>query len=234
MKSVEQVSAESRHRRGGCVLYGLAVIGAIALVALAVAAIALGGVLGGGDRSPRASQPPPAPAASPAPPADLAAGEAWLPDVTFSTARLLSDTLDLREVRVNGSGARAASDGTIRADRLDVDAVMTFDAVERQVGNGLQLAPAGNGLVRATQPMSILGRSVNVTADAVVRPDGDRIVIEPQHVQGAGPLDGLVGRMPGITRPVEGLPAGMRLTEVRVEDQGFRVHATGSNVTIQR
>lgn len=222
----------------------LAILGGLFVVVLVAGLVAflLLSRPGSGEVTPAAPSPATSTAApgttdaqNAAPPSDLASGEAWLPGVDLRSARLFSDGRDLRDVHVTGSGARVAKDGTITADRLELDAVVPFAAVEQEVGRGLRLAPAEDGMVAVRMPLGVLGRTIDLSAVARVTAEGDRIAVDPVRVVGGGDLvGGAVERLPAIRRPVPGLPAGMSLTRVAVTDAGFAVHATGENVTVQR
>lgn len=219
----------------------LAVIGAVALVAVLVGAVWAVFFFRGEGSEPPVVAPttaPVTPSAAPedpsaSPPGDLAGEDAWLPEIDLASERLVTQGLDLRDVRVQATGARTTADGAMRFAHLEVDGVVTYASVEQQVGDGLRLSPAGDGLVRAAMQVSVLGRTMEVSGDAQVRGEGDRIVIDLARVTGAGALDGAIERLPPISRPVPGLPPGMTLTGVEVIDEGFRVRATGDDVTIR-
>ena len=184
--------------------------------------------------APSASVPGASPAPSAGPPA---AGETVLSQVRFSSAQVLSRDADLRDVEATGEQVRAGESG-IRVGRLSVDATLPYAAAARQVSEGVTLAPAPDGRARLTKVASVLGRDVTISAVGTVRAEDGMLAIEPESIDLGGPgvLDSaasaLARSLATIRQPVQGLPPGTRLTEVRARDDGFRAHLEGSDVTL--
>ncbi|WP_141631180.1 LmeA family phospholipid-binding protein [Mobilicoccus pelagius] len=212
-----------------------AVLGVVFLALLLAGLVALVGLTRPLSGAPGSEVTAPSSPTAPAPPTDLAEGEAWISDADVASPRiLLGEGQDLRAVKAKIGGVRLAADGTIHLARLDLDGVVPFSVVEDEVGRGIRLAPAEDGLVRVTVPVGAFGRGLDVTALARVQADGERIAVTPVRVLGEGLLDGELPGLPAIRQPVPNLPPGMRLTDVAVETGGFRIRAVGDDVRLSR
>lgn len=218
----------------------LAVVGAIALVAVVAGGIGMFVATRPGEVATPTPTPTqsagdtPTPSAPATSPSDLQADDVWSPHLDLEAGQLVAQGVELRDVRAQGEGARTRDDGSMEFERLDVDAVVPFAVVEQQVGRGLRLSPASDGLVRATLPLSVFGRSFDVAADARVSPEGDRIAIEPVRVVDAGFLGDVLEQIPTIRQSIPNLPDGLKVTAIEVVEGGFRIDATGENVVVQR
>ena len=208
------------------------------LVALAVAAVLVVASLPVADAAPPAPAPA-TPSAPPAviPPAKVAKGETWLADADLSSSRVLTSDGPLTDVTAKGAGVRLTADG-LRAQRLDLDAVLPFATAARQIGQDVELYDAGNGRAGVRRTQTVLGRRVAVRATATVTAVEGQLVIVPESVD-LGAFDALdtalstaVRRLVTIRHTVTGLPAGVRLTGVKVEPDGFRAILTGSDVVL--
>lgn len=208
------------------------------LVALAVTAVLVVASLPVADAAP--STPAPAtPSAPPAvaAPASVAKGETWLADVDLSSSRALTSDGPLTDVTARGAGVRLTTDG-LRAQRLDLDAVFPFATVARQIGNNVELYDAGGGRVGVRRTETVLGRRLAVRATATVTAGNGQLVIVPASVDLGGPelLDSALStaarKLVTIRHTVTGLPTGVRLTGVKVEQDGFRATLTGSDVVL--
>ncbi|MDO5629601.1 MAG: LmeA family phospholipid-binding protein [Mobilicoccus sp.] len=181
--------------------------------------------------------PDPSPTDLPTTPPDLTGGETWLPDIDVRTAALRRDGVDLRDVHLVARGARLGSDGTIRAQEFEMEATVPFATVEAQVGGGIRLGPTEDGLVRATLPLTVFGRTLDLGVDAEVQAEGDRIAFRPVRTPGAptdgGALGGVFDRVGAIRQEVPDLPDGASVDHVEVLDEGFRVRASGQDVSLK-
>jgi len=203
------------------------------LVALAVAAVVVVGTLPVADPAPATSSPSPAPSGAPA---SVAEGETWLSDVDLSSSTVLTSDGPLTDVQATGAGVRLTADGP-RAQRLDLGAVLPFATAARQIGD-VELYAAGNGRAGVRRTASILGRDLSVRATGTVRAVDGQLVIEPESVDLGGPglvdtaLSAAARRFVTIRHTVTGLPAGMRLTGVSVQQNGFRATLSGTDVVL--
>jgi hypothetical protein len=174
---------------------------------------------------------------SPSAPATLAKGETWLGDVRLTSAQVVTGDGGLRHVTAAGSAVTLTSDG-LSAQRLDIDALLPFETAAAQIGGGVSLFSAPNGLAGLRRRVSVLGRDVEVRATGEVRAVDGQLVITPDTIDLDGPdwLDSaassLVRQLVTIRHTVEGVPKGMALTSVSVEPDGFRAHLRGADVTI--
>lgn len=202
------------------------------LVALAVAAVVVVATLPVADPAPATPSPSPAPGA----PTSVAEGETWLGDVDLSSSSVLTSDGPLTAVRATGAGVRLTADG-LRAQRLDIGAVLPFATAARQIGD-VELYAAGNGRAGVRRTASVLGREIAIRATGTVRAVDGQLVIEPESVDLGGPglvdsaLSAAASRFVTIRHTVTGLPAGMRLTGVSVQQNGFRATLAGTDVVL--
>jgi hypothetical protein len=203
------------------------------LVALAVAAVVVLWSLPVTDPAPADPSPPPSPSGAPS---SVAEGETWLGDVDLSSSSVLTSDGPLSDVRATGAGVRLTAEG-LRAQRLDIGAVLPFATAARQIGD-VELYAAGNGRAGVRRTASILGRDLAIRAIGTVRAVDGQLVIEPEAVDLGGPslvdtaLSAAARRFVTIRHTVTGLPAGVRLTGVSVEQDGFRATLAGSGVVL--
>ena len=171
------------------------------------------------------------------PPADLQPNETWLGDVNLTTSALVTPDGPLSDVHATASNVRAGSAG-LMVGTLALDATLPFDVAATQIGEGITLTDAGGGLVGIERSADILGRNVRIAATGRVRAEGGDLVIEPESVDLGGPavLDDLLGfaarKLVTIRHTIDGLPAGLRLTDVSVSAVGFAAHLDGTDVVL--
>lgn len=223
--------------RMGCVKQFL--LGAVSmLVALVLAVVALVWSVGSPGSNTDVTRPATASATpSPSAPTDLAKGETWLGDARLTSAHVVTGDGGLRDVTATGSAVTLTKDG-LRAERLDIDALLPFETAASQIGDGVTLYAAGGGLAGLRRRVSVLNREVEVRATGAVQAVDGQLVITPDTVDLDGPdwLDSaasaIVRRLVTIHHTVDGVPQGMALTSVSVEADGFRAHLRGENVAI--
>ncbi|GAA4708401.1 hypothetical protein GCM10025782_00240 [Pedococcus ginsenosidimutans] len=206
-------------------LVGLAVAAAIAVSSLPVVDPA------------QAAPPSPATPSAPGAPSSVAKGETWLADVDLSSSRVLTSDGPLTDVTATGAGVRLTSQG-LRAQRLDLEAVLPFATAAKQIGKDVQLYDAGGGRAGVRRIETVLGRRVAVRATGTVTAVNGQLVIVPETVDLGGPgvidsaLSTAARKLVTIRHTVTGLPAGVRLTAVKVEQGGFRTKLTGTDVVL--
>ncbi|MCA1782874.1 MAG: LmeA family phospholipid-binding protein [Dermatophilaceae bacterium] len=173
---------------------------------------------------------------SPASPPAVGPGETWLSDVELSSGDVRTTDGPLRDVTASGSGVRLTPDG-LRADRLDLVATLPFETTAEQIGDGIELYPDGE-LTGLRRTVEILGRQVPIEATGRVRAVDGQLVIEPETVD-LGSFEWLdrvasaaVRTFVTIRHTVTGIPDGMRLDDVEVHQDGFRVELSGTDVRI--
>lgn len=211
------------------------------LLLLVVTAAALWWVVtdpAGGDGQPATS--PPADSGRPPatePPADLAEDEVWLEELSVDAATLVTEDSMLRDVSAAGDGVRTSPDAVV-ADRLSVEATVPFDVVADEVGDGTAVGAAAGGQAVVVRTVEVLGRELRVTATGTVEAEAGRLVLEPSSIDIGGPdflsdaTAAVVRRLVTIEHDIEGLPDGLVLDDVDVQDDGFRAHLSGEDVQL--
>ncbi|MHA7208381.1 LmeA family phospholipid-binding protein [Arthrobacter sp. MDT1-65] len=170
-------------------------------------------------------------------PAGLRDDEVWLGDLALDAGTVVSAGSTLRDVRAVGQDVVTGPDGTVAA-RLSVDATVPFDVVAGELGGGTEVRPADDGQATVVRTVETLGRAVRVTATGTVEVQAGRLVMEPQSIDLGGPdfLSGataaVVRNLVTIEHEVEGLPEGLVLEDVTVQDDGFRVNLRGEDVRL--
>jgi len=220
----------------------------IAVLAITVAAVILLLVMtrpasqhapaaGSADRPPTT-----APTAGPAdgPPDDLADGDLWMTGLTLDARTLATPDGALHDVVVVGQDVRTGSSGLV-AGSLTVDATVPFDLVAGQVGPDITVGPVPGSPDQAAVHRSFegLGRVLDVEATGSVVVRAGRLVIEPRTIDIGGPafladLFGALAReLVTIEHEIEGIPDGLVLLDVAVQDDGFRAELGGTDVRIE-
>jgi hypothetical protein len=172
----------------------------------------------------------------PTAPATVAPGETWLGDVELSSEDVRTADGPLQDVAASGVGVQLTEEG-LQADRLDLLATLPFETAAEQIGDGIELYPAGD-LAGMRRTVEILGRQVPIEATGRVQAVDGQLVIEPQTVDlgSAEWVDRLasaaVRAFVTIRHTVTGIPEGMRLDTVEVQPDGFRVELSGTEVSI--
>ena len=220
-------------------LLGVGATLAVLAIGLVVVVLSLGS--GGAEGGNALSSPAPTPSATAAQqqPGDLADDETWLGTVELRGRDVVSAQGDLLDVVANGSGVRFSQAG-LTAQQLDIDATIPFAAVAEQVGEGVTVYDAGNGLTGIERQVTILGRDITLTATGTVSAVGGQLFIEPETVDLGGPslVDSAVSTLARglvtIRQDVAGVPEGMSLVAVEVTPEGFGARLTGTDVVIGR
>jgi hypothetical protein len=159
-----------------------------------------------------------------------------LQDVTVDLATASLSGVDLQDVDLRARGVSTAA--PYRADRAEVRGTLTTATIERLVAErtdaDVDLAVDGGRLTATLQVLR-----ADVTAELVPTAQGDTIAVDVVSVTLGGAvidIDDLPGaaasRLQDLTVPVEGLPPGLELTDVVVQDDGLRVTATGRDVVL--
>lgn len=171
------------------------------------------------------------------PPADLGPDETWLGDVDLTSSALVTPHGPLRAVEATGNNVRVTRDG-LRVGEVRLVATLPFEVAEEQVGQGVQLYDAGGNRVGVRRSATLLGMDVAVSAAGAVRAVGGDLLITPESVDIGLPglvndaLSNAARELVTIRQSVQGLPAGLHLTDVTVRADGFRATMRGTDVTI--
>lgn len=192
-------------------------------------------VQGGGAAAP--TTPSPSAGGRVEPPPDLDPAEMWLDDLVLEAGTVVLPDSTLRDVVVSARGARTGPDGLV-ASAMVVDATVPFAAVAAQIGQDATVRSGGPSEAIVERTVELGGRSFDVVATGEVDVVAGRIVVEPTAIDIGGPefLAGLIGTvvrgLVTIEHEVDGLPEGLDLQDVVVQDDGFRAHLRGDDVRI--
>jgi hypothetical protein len=239
--SASAAGAPGRRRR---VLDGF--VGAVLLLVVLVVLVAVAfWVLSRPAGSEAAPDPGPSPSASATPaeppeptaPADLGPDETWLGAVDLGSPDLVSPDGRLLDVVATAQGVRSGPDG-LTAERLRLEATVPFSDVAALLAEDATVSQGEQGLAELRRTVTVLGRTLDVRATATVRAEDGLIVVEPQEIDLGGPdflaeaAGTAVRELVTIRRPVEGVPPGLELEEVTVQQDGFRTRFTGRDVRL--
>lgn len=190
------------------------------------------GGTGSGTGSGAAAGAPPAEA-----PTDLADDETWLGDVALEAGAVVTPDSRLRDVDAVARQLRAGPEGVV-AGGLDVQATVPFEVVARELGEDTTVRAAQGSQAAVVRTVELFGRELRVVATGTVDVEDGRLVVEPQSVDVGGPaalsrrIADLVRELVTIEHTVEGLPEGLVLTDVQVQQDGFRADLQGEDVVL--
>lgn len=168
-------------------------------------------------------------------------------DVTVHDLRdgsLRLDTVSARLYGVHVSVHEVVTDevSAVPVDRTSETATLTYSDLNRYLaaqGRPLSLAAGPPGEVKITAQVSLLGRSLAVSADAQVHPVPGYLEITPMSLDtGNGTVDAamklLLGRRITVRIPTAPLPFGQTVTAIHAGPAGLTVHAAGHHVLLER
>lgn len=170
-------------------------------------------------------------------PTDLAADETWLGDVVLEAGAVVTPDSRLRDVDAVARQLRAGPDGVV-AGGLDVQATVPFDVVARELGEDTTVRAADDSQATVVRTVEVLGRELRVVATGTVDVVDGRLVVRPQSVDVGGPavlsrtIADVARELVTIEHTVDGLPDGLVLTDVRVQQDGFRADLVGEEVVL--
>ena len=160
------------------------------------------------------------------------------------------DTVDVGSTSVHRDGLRARgltatatrvsapSGGQVSVGRLTGEATVTYDEVLRRLGlPGLRLARAGDRQVSLRRDVTVLGRTLTVTAVGRVRALDRRLRVEPTGFEledgssVSAELEAALKEEFSVTYPLRELPDGVSVQEITAARDGFVVRVTGEDVT---
>ncbi len=173
------------------------------------------------------------------PPADLGEDDVWLADVVLEARTLVSADATLRDIDAVGQGVLTGPDGLVAA-HLELEATVPFDVVAAELGGGASVRAGDDGQAEVTRTVEVLGRELRVVASGTVNAEAGRLVVEPRSIDVGGPeflsdaLAAIARRAVTIEQDVEGLPEGLVLQTVSVQDDGFRAAFLGEDVLLDQ
>ena len=215
-------------------LIGAAGMILVLVVAMAMLWWAVSDPVGGEPESVPSSGPGPGRSPDAQAPPDLGEDEVWLADVVLDAGTVVTRGSVLRDVRAVGRNVTTGPDGLVAA-RLTVDATVPFEAVAGELGEGTDVR-ADDGQAVVVRTVEVLGRELRVTATGTVEVEAGRLVVEPRSIDIGGPdllsetTAAVVRRLVTIEHDIEGLPEGLVLQDVAVQDDGFRANLRGEDV----
>ncbi|MER6501249.1 DUF2993 domain-containing protein [Streptomyces sp. NPDC001455] len=124
--------------------------------------------------------------------------------------------------------------GVTAAD-ADGKAVISYDDLTSTAGDGVAVEYGGNGKVKVTGTVDVLGRPFSRSVlSTVTLVDGQTLRVRADKVPGGGipGLEDLVRRKTDFERQVGGLPSGLELRKIQVTDEGVEVMVAGTNVKL--
>lgn len=172
-----------------------------------------------------------------APPEDLGDDETWLADLELDAGTVVTAGSTLRDVRAFGQDVVTGPYGLIAA-QLSVDATVPFEVVAEELGGGAVVRAADDGQAAVVRTVEALGRELRVVATGTVEVEGGRLVVEPRSIDIGGPdflsdaIGAVVRSLVTIEHEIEGLPEGLVLQNVTVQEDGFRAELRGADVRL--
>ncbi|MFB7368468.1 DUF2993 domain-containing protein [Streptomyces sp. NPDC056222] len=133
------------------------------------------------------------------------------------------------DVTLNGDYTSA------RAGTVSGTALISYKDLEAASEREVKVAYGGNGKLKVTGGVEILGRTVTKSVvSTVTLVDGDTIRVRADKVPGGGipGLEGIVRKRTDFDREIGGLPAGMKLEKVEAREDGLAVAVTGKDVVL--
>lgn len=173
------------------------------------------------------------------PPAEMREDELWLADLELDAGTVVTAGSVLRDVRAVGQDVVTGPEGLVAA-QLAVDATVPFEVVADELGNGTVVGAADGGQATVVRTIEAFGRELRVIATGTVEVEAGRIVVEPSSIDFGGPdflsdaTAAVVRRLVTIEHDIEGLPEGLVLQDVAVQNDGFRANLRGEDVKIVR
>ena len=187
------------------------------------------------------AQPPPTTTVDPPegvrPPSDLAEGETWLGDLVLDAATVATSESVLRDVHAVGQDVRAGAEGLV-AGLLAVEATVPFEVVAEQLGDGNTVRAASGSQASVVRTVELAGREFRVVATGTVEVESGQLVVEPRSIDVGGPavlseaIAAVARELVTIEHSIAGIPEGLVLQDVTVQDDGFRATLTGEDVVL--
>lgn len=172
-----------------------------------------------------------------APPTDLDVDEMWLDELALDAGTVVTPESVLHDVAATGRGVRSGPTGLV-ADWMSVDATVPFGVIAAELGEGITVRAADGNQATVLRTVQFAGRELDVVATGTVEVEGGTLVVEPRSIDIGGPsflsgaIAAVVRRLVTIEHDIEGLPEGLVLQGVTVQDDGFRARLEGEDVRI--
>ncbi|MET9943260.1 LmeA family phospholipid-binding protein, partial [Streptomyces halstedii] len=114
-------------------------------------------------------------------------------------------------------------------------AVVSYADLTAAAEDGVTVAYGGDGKVKVTGTVEILGRSISRSVlSTVTRVDGHTIKVRADEVPGEGipGVEQLVRTRTDFERDIDGLPKGLGLRKIQVTESGLEIGLNGSDVSL--
>jgi hypothetical protein len=114
-------------------------------------------------------------------------------------------------------------------------AVISYADLTRAAGDkDVQVAYGGNGKVKVTGTVSLMGREISrsVLSTVTLKDGGKSISVHADEVPGQGipGVEGMIRKKIDFTRQIGGLPNGLKLDKITPLQSGMQIGVTGTNV----
>ncbi|HWH29625.1 MAG TPA: DUF2993 domain-containing protein [Mycobacteriales bacterium] len=159
-------------------------------------------------------------------------------DVPAGQVRLRAFVVQLRGISVPLGEAVGGRVSAVPVDSLSGRAVLPWASVAAQLAaRGLRVAPTGDGRVRVTGRVQVLGRGVEATAVSRPALEGGEVVVTAERFEvGSTVADAVLSRALGnrldFRLDVGALPYGLRLTGVAAARDGVVLTARADGVVL--
>ncbi len=162
-----------------------------------------------------------------------------LVDLTAGQLRVASLSAELRGVHLPFHDVLVGSANDILIDGSVEQALITYpdlNAYLESTGRSVRVEAAADGNVRLTATLELLGQSITASADAEISAADGAVAIRPTRLNTDTDLDAsseaLLGRRLTVVVPMDPLPFGQQVTDIKTVDAGILVNAGGTNITI--
>lgn len=161
-------------------------------------------------------------------------------DVPAGEVRLSELEAVLTGVEVPLGDALSGSVASVPVSGVRARALLAYGELTRRSGDRrLTVAPAGEGRVRVTGRVEVLGRAVSAVAVSRVEVDGGDVLLTAESYEvGDQAADAALSRALGdrldLRVPVQELPYGLAVTGVEVLPDGVAVLATAGRTVLGR
>lgn len=162
-----------------------------------------------------------------------------IPSLSSGPLRMRDYTADLGGVYLSFQDLLDRIPDRLYIEESDEQARLTYDDFDRYlgfVGRPLDAEPGGNGQMRLTGSIDVLGEIREVSALARVESEDGALIVRPTRLEAADPLEGvaelLVRQRFTFPVPLDPLLFEDRPTEVLVEPSGLLVRTTGRGVVL--
>ncbi|MFJ7062351.1 DUF2993 domain-containing protein [Streptomyces griseobrunneus] len=168
----------------------------------------------------------------------LAASEFDRVDVTLTGMKTEAAGRAIRvdEVRARLQDVKLGSGySTATAARATGTAVVSYADLTAAAEDGVTVAYGGDGKVKVTGTVEILGRPISRSVlSTVTRADSHTIKVRADEVPGEGipGLEQLVRTRTDFEGDIDGLPEGLELQKIQVTEKGLEIALDGSDVSL--